>query len=50
MKKLEIGTIVGLVIAVITGVFYIGQLEGRLSALENTDVIKKAKDVRFAHF
>ena len=44
MKKSEIGTIMGLVIAVIAGVFYIGKLEGRLSALENTDVIKKAKD------
>lgn len=44
MKKLEIGTIGGLVIAVIAGVFYLGRLEGRLSALENTDVIQKATD------
>ena len=44
MKKLEIGTIVALIIAVvggtITGAVYIGQLEGRLSALENTEQVK----------
>ena len=49
MKELGIGTLtalIALIIAVIggviSGVFYIGRLEGRLSALENTEQIKEA--------
>ena len=44
MKKLEIGTILGLILAVIggviTGALYIGRLDGRLIALEKNEETK----------
>ena len=43
MKMVEFGAIGLLIVAIISGAVYVGQLEGRLKALENNSVIEKAK-------
>ena len=44
MTKFEIGTAVVLIVAVITGAVYVGQLEGRLRALEDSRAVEKARE------
>ncbi len=44
MTRFEIGTAVGLAVAIIGGAVWVGMLEGRMRGLENTNAIKEAKD------
>ena len=44
MTRFEIGTAVGLAVAIIGGAVWIGMLEGRVRGLEDTKTIKEAKD------